>query len=183
MTDAPNPYATPRAVVADAGAASEVEAVRREHLGHETNVRAVGGIFMLGGVFAAFMAFALIVPGLDGAGGELWMLVTGLLVMALAAGSAVVGWGLRLLRAWARVPGIVLAIVGLLGFPLGTLINIYVLWLLASRKGRMVLSGEYAAVMEVTPHIRYRTPLAVWIILVALVLLIVFAIAAGSPRL
>ena len=179
MSDAPNPYATPKAVVADAGAASAVEETRRAHLGHEANVKAVGGIFMLGGLFAAFMAFALIVPGLDAPRSELWMLVTGLLVMVLAAGSVAVGWGLRTLRVWARVPGIVLAVIGLLGFPLGTLINIYVLWLLASRKGRMVLSAEYAAIVDATPHIRYRTSKVVWIALIVLVLLVVAVLVGG----
>ena len=102
-------------------------------------------------------------------------------IMALCAARVVAGWGLRTLRPWARKPGIVVAAIGLLGFPIGTLINAYVLWLLASRNGRMVLSAEYAAIMEATPHIRYRMPFVIWLLLGLVVLLAVAMLAAGAP--
>ena len=180
MGMAPNPYATPKAVVADSGAASEAEIARREHLSHEANIKAVGGLFMLGGVFAAFAGLAVIIPAVSKLEAPLGMFVVGLIMTALALAGLAVGWGLRTLRLWARIPGIVLAAIGLLGFPIGTLVNIYVLWLLASRKGRMVLSAEYAAIVEATPHIRYRTPLVIWILLGLFVLLIVVAIVAAA---
>jgi hypothetical protein len=40
-----NPYATPRAVVADPGA-SEVEIVRKEHITHEASVKSAGLLFI-----------------------------------------------------------------------------------------------------------------------------------------
>jgi hypothetical protein len=181
MSVVPNPYATPKAVVADPGASAESEAVRREHLSHEANVKAVGGLYMLGGVFAAFTGLAVILPMVTGRGVTLGMLVTSLIVTALAAAALAVGWGLRMLRIWARIPGIVLAAIGLLAFPIGTLINAYVLWLLASRKGRMVLSAEYATVLEATPHIRYRMSVVIWVALAVIVLLIVIVVVPGLP--
>jgi hypothetical protein len=65
--------------------------------------------------------------------------------------------------------------VGLLGFPVGTLINGYILFLLFGRKGKTVFSEEYQVVIEQTPHIKYRTPLVVWILLG----LVLFVIGAG----
>jgi hypothetical protein len=50
MSTSLNPYATPKAVVADDGAGSEAEAVRKEHITHEASVKAVGILFILGGV-------------------------------------------------------------------------------------------------------------------------------------
>ena len=40
----------------------------------------------------------------------------------------------------------------------------------------MVFSDEYRAVIEQTPHIKYRTSIIVWIVLGLLLLLIVFGI-------
>ena len=107
---------------------------------------------------------------------SLGVLAIGVMLAFLSASSVVVGWGMRMLWAWARTPAIVLAAIGLLGFPIGTLINAYILWLLASRKGRMVLSTEYAAIVEATPHVRYRTPIVLWIALGLIVLSLVAAI-------
>ncbi|MBI3917634.1 MAG: hypothetical protein HY322_11575 [Betaproteobacteria bacterium] len=179
MSTAPNPYATPKAVVADLGAAPGVEAVREEHLGHETNIKAVGGLFMLAGMLASFTALSVIVSGAVGAMESMAVLVTGVLLAFLAVSSVVVGWGLRMLRAWARTPSVILAVIGLLGFPIGTLLNAYVLWLLASRKGRMVFSVEYASIVEATPHMKYRTPLVLWILLGVIVLLVVVLFVAA----
>lgn len=56
----------------------------------------------------------------------------------------------------------------------------YVLYLLRSRKGAVVFSPEYRAVIEKTPHVRYKQSRLVWGFVVLLV--IVFgglAITAG----
>ena len=83
----------------------------------------------------------------------------------LGAGQIWVGTGLRRLRRWARIPTGILSGLGLLGFPLGTVINAYILYLIFSQKGKMVFSDEYQAVIEQTPHIKYRTSIVVWILL------------------
>jgi len=176
MSIAPNPYATPKAVVADSGAGSPAEAVRQEHIAHEASIKSAGTLFMLGGVLASFAALSVLVSGAAGAMESLGVLAIGVMLAFLSASSVVVGCGIRMLRAWARTPAIVLAAIGLLGFPIGTLINAYILWLLASRKGRMVLSTEYAAIVEATPHVRYRTSIVVWIALGLIVLSLVAAI-------
>jgi hypothetical protein len=75
----------------------------------------------------------------------------------------------RRLKPWARIGSGILSGIGLLGFPIGTIINGYILYLLFSKKGSMVFSDEYKRVIQQTPHIKYRTSV---IILVALGLLL-----------
>jgi len=63
----------------------------------------------------AFLAFFWIV-------GEV-LIVIGIL-------DIVIGWGLWNLKRWARTFAIVLAVIGLIGFPIGTVISIVTLWYL-----------------------------------------------------
>ena len=169
-----NPYATPKAIVEDIGSNPEAEAVRRTNLSHEASIRSIGTMYYLAALGAGVGALAtmpqvLIRPGYT---------AVVMILAAMALLSVVfflLGRGLRRLRRGVRAPTIALAGLGLLGFPLGTLINAYILWLMLSTKGRIVFSPEYAAVIEATPHIRYRTSILVWIF----VGLIVVGIAAA----
>ncbi|PAW69614.1 MAG: hypothetical protein B9S38_09450 [Verrucomicrobiia bacterium Tous-C4TDCM] len=68
--------------------------------------------------------------------------------------------------------------ISLIGFPIGTLIGAYILYLLLGAKGKMVFSPEYQAVIAQTPHIRYRTSKVVWILLGLVLLIIVFGLVA-----
>jgi hypothetical protein len=65
-----------------------------------------------------------------------------------------------------------LSVLGLLNFPIGTVISIYFIYLLVSAKGQFVMTPEYAAIRAVTPHIRYKTPIWLWVVLGLLVLLL-----------
>lgn len=76
-----------------------------------------------------------------------------------------VGTWLRVLDRRARTPATILAAIGLLAFPLGTLINGYILYLLQSKKGTMVFSQEYKQVIEATPEIKYKTSILIWVLL------------------
>jgi len=73
----------------------------------------------------------------------------GLLHLALA-------WGLFERQSWARILGLVLGVLALLRFPLGTALGIYTLWVLApepaareydqlSRSGRQIDSAGFSA--------------------------------------
>ena len=66
-----------------------------------------------------------------------------------------------------------MAAIGLLGFPVGTLINAYILYLLLSKKGALILSPAYAEIRRATPHIRYRMPVWNWIVIAIVVLAVV----------
>lgn len=176
-----SPYVAPDASLATGLTDEHVEKLRRDHLKHEASIQGVGCLWIMGGafmmlslVFTAWVVFTM--PGsdeLDKAG-----LFAGLYPFILAAiGGAislVVGIGLRKLRPWSRVPGIVLATIGLLAFPVGTLINGYVLYLLVNEKGGRILSRHYQNVLAATPHIRYKTPIAIWIVLALFLAAIAF---------
>jgi len=83
----------------------------------------------------------------------------------------------RGLTHWGRVVGCVVSGLGLLAFPIGTVINAYILYLFLSKKGRTVFSPQYKDVIAATPHVKYRTSIIVWIFLALVLGLIVLGIA------
>jgi len=176
-----NPYAAPKALVEDVSvsANSQAEALRREHIKHEASIRSIGILYyiaalvMTGGAGASALQLATNQPDLKTA---LSLVAAGLLTI----GFFVIGRALRALQRRARIPTTILAGLGVLSFPIGTLINSYILYLVLSKKGRFTLSPEYAAIVAATPHIRYRTSILVWAILALLIALAAFAILA--PR-
>lgn len=173
-----NPFAAPR--VQEGGPTTDAElgsdeALRRAHINHEASVQGIGSMFLLAallwGLTALFMTQRLL--------NEPWGI--------LLVGSVAVCWGLTGLTSWvgrslrrlharaAHVAALVMAICALLAVPLGTLLGIYMLYILGSAKGRYVLSEPYRQVVLQTPHIRYRTS---WVVLAVLALLL-SAIAAS----
>lgn len=181
----PNPYAP--AVVTTPQADNDVEAVRRRYLSHEASIKSIGVLFLLGGLLG--LALGWIAMGISVMGGPpkpnqppetaVRFLAFGLIALLLSVGQLVAAVGLRALKLWSRIPAAILAGIGLLGFPLGTLINGYVLYLLLSAKGTMVFSPQYQNVMAQTKHIKYKTSIIVWIFLGILVALILFGIIGG----
>ena len=69
-----------------------------------------------------------------------------------------------------------LSAIGLIGFPVGTLINAYVLYLLLSKKGRTIFTPAYLDVIAATPHVKYRTSIIVWIFLALIVVVMLAAV-------
>jgi hypothetical protein len=172
MSQAANPYAAPAAKVDDVGRNPEAEAVRKAHINHEASIRAVGALYYLGSALLVISAIGGLIA-MSGGGGEVAMVA---LFVVLAVGMVFVGRGVRALRPWARIVGSVLAAIGLLGFPVGTLINLYILYLFLSKKGRTVFSPEYQDVIAATPDIKYRMSIVVWIFLGLLALLVAAAV-------
>ena len=160
-----NPYAAPTAAVEDVSANPEADAIRRAHIGHEASIKAVGILYYLGAVVLAVAAFSLLQS--DTA------IALGVILVAVAQLFA--GWGVRGLRTWGRAIGCVLSVLGLFAFPIGTLINGYVLYLFLSKKGRTIFAPEYQDVIAATPDVRYRTSIVVWIVLALLVAMVVAA--------
>ncbi len=54
----------------------------------------------------------------------------GVIMFILAIIYIVVGWGLWTLKSWARLAAIILAIISLISFPIGTILGIIILWYL-----------------------------------------------------
>jgi hypothetical protein len=172
MGSVTNPYAAPAARVEDYSANPEAEAIRKAHISHEASIKAVGILYYLGGALVLVSAFVSLEAVRVGAS-PVWLLL-GLLLAAV--GQLFAGWGVRGFRRWGRVVGCVLSAIGLLGFPVGTLINGYILYLFLSKKGRTIFSAEYQDVIAATPHIKYRTSIIVWIFFGLVVLLVAAAI-------
>jgi hypothetical protein len=155
-------------------ASSAVEEMRKMHLKHEASVQSIGFLYYLGGA-GVLLAGIIAVMGATGSRGGVDAfagLFVAVILIVLGVGQIWVGTGLRRLRRWARIPTGILSGIGLLGFPVGTIINAYVLYLVFCQKGQIVFSDEYRAVIEQTPHIKYRTSIVVWILLGLVVALI-----------
>ena len=127
----------------------------------DTHVRVLGVLYISLGVLGLiFAAFALI--GLTGAAGLIsasaepdeaavaipilsivgTALVTFLFALSIPA--VVAGIGLLYFKSWARIVGIVLAAVALLGFPWITILGVYGLWVLFSKDTERLFSASAA---------------------------------------
>ena len=178
MSETINPYAAPKAVVDDvgSGAQPEAEQVRRAHINHEASIKAVGLLYYLTGFLLILVAVVRMGPSF--AGNNFAAVVLLCVFVGFAILYFYVGHGLRKLKSGVRIPAIVLSVIGLLGFPVGTLINAYILWLLLCAKGRFIFTPEYATIIDATPQVKYRTSVVVWIFVGLLGLLLVAAVAA-----
>ncbi|HXH07023.1 MAG TPA: hypothetical protein VNI83_10580 [Vicinamibacterales bacterium] len=97
---------------------------------------AMGTVAGLAGLTHDAASFAII--GITGTALGVFFLLLGLPAVA-------VGWGLLKLRPWARVLGIVVSILSLLYFPLGTAIGVYGLWVLLTRETERLFAVPPAA--------------------------------------
>jgi hypothetical protein len=177
-----NPYAPPRANVEDVSqAGSEAEEIRQEHIKHEASVRSIGILYYLSGGLMCFAGLGVLAAYLATRQAAL-MLIASPIYLVFGVLFLFVGRGVRKLRSWARTTSIVLAAIGLLGFPLGTLLNAYILYLMLARKGKRIFEDDYQDIVEATPHIKYRTSLVVWIVLGVLLLAIIGIIIAVAIR-
>jgi hypothetical protein len=113
-----------------------------------THVRVLGGLFM---VFSAFGLLAALVVGIGiggaagivGATGDADPLVIPILgiagsiaiivLLALSLPGLIAGIGLLTFQSWARILGIVLCAICLIGIPFGTIFGVYGLWVLLTK--------------------------------------------------
>jgi hypothetical protein len=158
--------------------------MRKKHLTHEASVKSIGTLYYLAGLFMAIVAIIVVFKSIMGPGpGKARMnpmapiiyAAMDAFVIALTVGQFFVANGLRRLQGWARIACGIISGLGLLGFPLGTIVNGYILYLVFSTKGRTVFSPEYQIVIQQTPHIKYKTSIVVWIFVGLLLLLLALA--------
>lgn len=181
-----NPYAPPTARVSDVGdSPSEAEVIRREHIKHEASIRSIGTLYYLGGGIAILAGvgfiIALLAPRETPGFGVLQLAVT-VFYVAFGVFTIFVGHAIRQFKGWARTASTVMSVIGLLGIPIGTLINGYILYLLHCAKGKRIFAPDYPAIVAATPTVKYRTSIVVWIVLGLLVLVIAAAILASLSR-
>ncbi len=182
-----NPYAP---VGSDLNAPGEipddVEAVRRYHLSHEASVKSMGLLFLLGAIAACVMGVFITIGAtqeeFDSAGEAAFAIGLGVVVFVLGVAQFFTGLGLRRFNPYARIVAIVLNAISLLNLPVGTLVSVYFLYLLLSKKGQMVFSPQYQQIIAATPHVKYRTSKVVWIVagLFALLVIALFALFARA---
>ncbi|MCF7785717.1 MAG: hypothetical protein K9N47_06320 [Prosthecobacter sp.] len=176
-----NPYAAPQAQVLQT--TSQDELVRKEHINTEATIKSVGILYYLG-------SFGLVLYGVGSIGMSIsarsdasWVgILIGVVLLAFGIGQGIVAYGLRRLQNWARIPTIILSSIGLLGFPIGTLINIYILVKVSGQQGKFIMTPEYQRIIAATPHVKRKTSVVVWVILIALIILLIGIIAANSYR-
>lgn len=170
-----NPYAPPKADLHVPIHNSEAETIRYAHLSTEGNLQTVGGLYVIGAVLMLVTLISML-PDLGSSSVDEAVLIV-LFVLGLAQG--VVGLSLRKLKPGSRWPAMGLALVGLLGFPIGTVISLYIIYILNNKRGKFVLSPEYQSIRDATPHIKRKTSRLLLIILGVLLLLLACVIIWG----
>lgn len=174
-----NPYAPVVAQPGSLAQSSQAEQIRRTHLSHEASIQSIGALFLLGaffvtlaGVFLIAYSLYALITGAPQPNSPLAILGFGVFELTLGILQGMTGFALSKLRSGGRVGGIVFSIIGLVGFPIGTLISAYFLYLLASKKGAYIFSDEYRHIIAETPHVKLKTSIIVWIFLALLLGLI-----------
>ena len=109
----------------------------------------LGGIYILGGILCwvvlAVIGGAAATAGREALPAILSMNVIGVflffVVAVLGLPGIILGWGLLKNAEWARILGIVLAILNILIFPLGTILGAYSLWVFFNPETVAIFEG------------------------------------------
>ena len=175
-----NPYAPPQSQRQRLVDESSPEALRRAHIRHEGEIKAVGLLYAL---FGGLMLLPLLMQGGEMMTGRFRgdAFASWFLVLLIASGALVLGAGLRRLAPWARIPAVLIS--GLLGVLsirsiVGPFINGYVIWLMLAAQGRTVMSPGYQLIVDLTPGVKRRFSLINAFLTLMLVLLIISVLAA-----
>lgn len=127
----------------------------------ETHVKVLGALQIILGAFGVMAALLLFfvfggLAGLIGVSGEegaeIAAPIVGLVgtfvvgfILLLSVPGIIVGVGLLKFRPWARILGIILSILMLVHFPLGTVVSIYGLWVLLTGETEKLFTAKTAA--------------------------------------
>lgn len=79
------------------------------------------------------------------------MVIVLLISAVVSIPNVLAGWGLLKFRQWARILSIVLAILNIFAFPIGTAIGIYALWVLFHGETVRMFNGEMRAAPTSSP--------------------------------
>ncbi|MCB9654223.1 MAG: hypothetical protein H6729_08870 [Deltaproteobacteria bacterium] len=164
-----------------AGRIADAERIRKEHLTAETNIRSIGTLHIVGAILGSLGMVAVAIPAFMGkeelpAPLSIAVVATWCAIGLVYAAHMASGIGLRKLRRWARIPSVVLSALGLLAFPVGTLIGGIFLYVLLNKKAARIFAPDYEAIVRQTPHIRYRTSVVTWIIFGLIVAVLIAAL-------
>ncbi len=138
--------------------------LRAGHLRHETSLRMFGLLYYIASGLLGVTAIACVVIKGSMVAGRF-----GAMLAMVAAGHGLAGFHLRRFDARGRYSATLMAVLGLVALPVGTVLSAYVLYLIHSTQGRTILSPDYRAVIQATPEIRGRVTNSVLALGIALV--------------
>ena len=170
-----NPYAAPQTENPTKETFSNAEVVRRELISNENSIKTIGVLYILGGILLAAGMVGTVANSREG--GE--AIVPLVILLAISAFYLATGIGLRKLKRGARIPAVLISALGLLAFPLGTVIAVYFLYLLCNRKAGRILDPAYKEIIAQTPHVKQKTSIWLWILLLVLLGLIGLGVFIG----
>lgn len=157
---------------------SSAERTRNKYLNHEASLRSLGALYYLGGIINSLIGVGMISAFFFVKQHQQPPIVLPCAILFLGLGGFLLWLApqFRNLSRKAVIPGTVVASLGLIGIPIGTLINGYILYLIHSEKGKVVFSERYQRVIEATPHIRYKMSVIVKILFGVLIAFVALAV-------
>lgn len=106
----------------------------------DTHVKVIGWLYISMGIFGILtggLVFLIVLAGGLFSGDQTAITVTGIvaasvagLLFLISAPGIIAGLGLLAYKAWARILALILGILNLPGFPLGTILGVYTLYVL-----------------------------------------------------
>lgn len=171
-----NPYAAPDEQTLSASLLpSDPEAIRKQFIHCESNIKSIAGLMMLGG-FLVFCGFGLLALGLfTGSNGDFWSSLPALFLLGMmlaGIGQIYTGIKLRGLKLTARIPAAIACGLWILFVPVGTVLGGVSLWYILRPAASFVLSKEYAEVVRCTPQVTTSTSIAGWSLLMVVLAVI-----------
>ena len=171
-----NPFAAPTADITgrpfDLDSTPE-EAIRHEYLKREHSIKSIGSLFVVFSLVLGVAVISLAGPlissfqrGANSSRGLAVAIATLVLLGFLITGQLLVGIGIRRLKPWSRIPAIVISVLWMFHFPIGTVLNVIFLVTLLGKRNRFVFTPEYRRIIEATPHIKYRSSILLWAVLI-----------------
>ena len=156
-----NPYAPPKADLDPPVTGTSISA-RASMLKYEVAIRSEGTVFLFGGLI--LFAVGSIILAFHR---HYW--IEGLSALVVAALAFWVDYGLQRLRGSARTVGMILAGIGLIGFPVITLVSLHILFVIGNKAARAVFTPDYARIIAATPHINHNQSQTFRILLILVV--------------
>ena len=118
----------------------------------EQHIKILGILFIISGVLSVMFGMAIVTiffgSGLISGDERLLAILT--VIGTFAASFSIVtgvpeiigGWGLLNKKSWARILIIIMSIINLVGFPIGTALGIYGLWVLFKPEAEKILAEQ-----------------------------------------
>jgi len=180
----PNPYAAPITVepVPEAQSVTRIQArqIRAANAGAERGLRQL--VLCLGGgyLLMAGVSYTAAFVGMGATFQHPYYLAMGTVYTLALAATLIIGFGARRLAAWSRRPLTVLCGLGLLLFPLGTILSLPILWILYVGRPPRLLTPEFEQIVrDSADPPGGRTSVVTWIGVALFVILVVSMIVVG----